>query len=344
MNTRHEDLLARIAISRAVEPGDRRLAALLVERTATELAAHPETWLFEDDQHRLRAGSLGSSGSASRVLEVALAAGITPVIPGDEHWPAQLADIEAADPLAPAQPLMLWARGDVSLLSAQSVAITGARASTAYGERITTEIAAELAGQEFAVLAGASYGVDGAAHRAALTAGGKTVAVLASGVDRAYPAGHRELIERIAVDGCVVSETLPGTAPTRWRFIMRGRLIASLSAAVVIPEAGVRSGALSVAQLAHGMARPVGAVPGPVTSAASAGCHLLVQQGAAQLVTSGEDALALLRGQVEGAENKQKAAERRDDHDQEEQEDQSPPRDGDGTVVPLRGVQAQDRG
>ena len=294
MSDREEDLLARIAISRAVEPGDRRLAALLVERTATELAAHPETWLFEGEQYRLRAGSLGSSGSASRVLEVALAAGITPIIPGDEHWPAQLADIEAADPLAPAQPLMLWARGDVSLLASPSLAITGARASTAYGERITAEIADHAAQRSVTVLAGASYGVDGAAHRAALTAGGKTVAVLASGVDRAYPAGHRELIERIADDGCVVSETLPGTAPTRWRFNMRGRIIAALASAVVIPEAGVRSGALSVAQLAHGMARPVGAVPGPVTSAVSAGCHMLLQQGTARLVADGADVLDML--------------------------------------------------
>lgn len=309
MNTRHEDLLARIAISRAVEPGDRRLAALLVERTATELAAHPETWLFEGEQYRLRAGSLGSSGSASRVLEVALAAGITPVIPGDEHWPAQLADIEAADPLAPAQPLMLWARGDVSLLASPSLAITGARASTAYGERITAEIADHAAQHGIAVVAGGSYGVDGAAHRAALAAGGSTVAVLAGGVDRPYPAGHAQLIERIATDGhsLVISEMLPGTSPTRWRFQMRSRLIASLANATVIPEAGVRSGSLSVAQLAHGMGRPVGAVPGPVTSAASAGCHLLLQQGAAQLVTSGEDTLALL-GRAENTDHQENGA------------------------------------
>lgn len=288
MSTRHADLLARIAISWAVEPGDRRLAALLSERTAAELAEHPETWMSDQERARF------SLDEAEKTLLLTQENQLIPVTPGDDHWPARLADVESADPLAPSQPLMLWARGDVSLLSAQSVAITGARASTAYGEHVTTEIAAELAGQEFTVLAGASYGVDGAAHRAALTAGGKTLAVLASGVDRAYPADHRELIERIAVDGCVVSETLPGTAPTRWRFIMRGRIIAALASAVVIPEAGVRSGALSVAQLAHGMARPVGAVPGPVTSAASAGCHMLVHQGTARLVADGADVLGLL--------------------------------------------------
>ncbi len=300
MNARDEDLLARVAMSNAVEPGDRRLAALLAETSAAELVERPETWLLGNELHRYMTAS-----SASRVLDQALAAGITPIIPGDTAWPAQLADIESADPLAPAEPLMLWARGDMSLLASPSLAITGARACTGYGNHITAEIADHAARRSVTVLAGASYGVDGAAHRAALTAGGKTVAVLASGVDRAYPAGQRELIERIAVDGCVVSETLPGTAPTRWRFIMRGRIIAALASAVVIPEAGVRSGALLVAQLAHGMGRPVGAVPGPVTSAASAGCHLLVQQGTARLVTGGADVLDMLGGQTDQLETKE---------------------------------------
>lgn len=308
MSTRDADLLARFAWSRIVEPGDRAAAALINAFGAAEAlqrlaaideqikkrivnasyAPLAEKWLARHD-----------ISQAQRELEKALAAGLTALLPGDELWPARLGDQESADPLAPAQPLMLWARGDVALLQKPSLAITGARACTGYGEHVTREIADHAAQRSVTVLAGASYGVDGAAHRAALTAGGKTVAVLASGVDRAYPAGHRELIERIAVDGCVVSETLPGTAPTRWRFIMRGRIIAALASAVVIPEAGVRSGAFSVAQLAHGMARPVGAVPGPVTSAASAGCHMLVQQGTARLVADGADVLGLLGGGIE---------------------------------------------
>lgn len=308
MSTRDENLLARVAWSRMTEPGDRAAASLIGAFVAAEAlerlksideqikrrvvsasyARLAETWLARHDVELAR-----------RELGEGLASGLTALLPGDELWPAQLADVEGADPLAPSQPLMLWARGDVSLLSAQSVAIPGARACTGYGEHITTEIAAELAGQEIAVLTAASYGIDGAAHLAALAAGGKTIAVLASGVDRAHPAGHRELIEQIAVVGCVVSEMLPGTAPTRWRFNMRGRIIAALASAVVIPEAGVRSGALSVAQLAHGMARPVGAVPGPVTSAASAGCHKLLQQGSARLVADGADVLGLLGGGIE---------------------------------------------
>lgn len=303
MSTRDEELLARVAWSRMIEPGDRAAAVLInafgaaeaLQRLCTidtqirnrvvnaSYAPLAEKWLARHDMSQ-----------AQRELEQALAAGLTALLPGDELWPARLGDQESADPLAPAQPLMLWARGDVALLQKPSLAITGARACTGYGEHVTREIADHAAQRSVTVLAGASYGVDGAAHRTALAAGGKTVAVLASGVDRAYPAGHRDLIERIAEQGLVVSEIPPGTAPTRWRFIMRGRIIAALAGAVVVPEAGVRSGALQVAQQAHGIGRPVGAVPGPVTSAASAGCHLLVQQGAARLVTGGDDALAFI--------------------------------------------------
>lgn len=308
MSTRDADLLARFAWNRLVEPGDRAAAVLINAFGAAEAlqrlaaidtqirnrvvnasyAPLAEKWLARHDMSQ-----------AQRELEQALAAGLTALLPGDELWPACLGDQESADPLAPAQPLMLWARGDVALLQKPSLAITGARACTGYGEHVTREIADHAAQHSVTVLACASYGVDGAAHRAAMAAGGSTIAVLASGVDRAYPAGHRELIERIAEQGLVVSEIPPGTAPTRHRFQMRGRLIAGLADAIVVPEAGARSGALQVAQQAHGIGRPVGAVPGPVTSAASAGCHLLVQQGAAQLVTGSVDALALLGGGIE---------------------------------------------
>ncbi len=304
MSTRDEDLLARVAWAQIAEPGDRAAAALIhasgaaealdrlasidaqIKRRVVNASYAPlaEEWL---SRH-------GGTDRARRAVDEALAAGLVPIIPGDEHWPARLADIERADPLAPAQPLMLWARGDVSLLAAQNVAITGARACTGYGAHVTAEIARHVAEHGVTVISGAAYGVDAAAHRAALAADGKTVAVLASGADRVYPAGHRELIERIAHDGCAVSEALPGTAPTRQRFLMRARLLAALASAVVIPEAGTRSGSLRVAEQAHSMGRPVGAVPGPVTSAVSAGCHLLVQQGAARLLVDGEEALALL--------------------------------------------------
>lgn len=307
MSTRDEELLARVAWSRMIEPGDRAAAALIHAFGAAEAINRLKS-IDEQIKKRVVNGSYASlaekwrsrhdADRAQRDLDEAAILGLTALLPGDEHWPARLADVEDADPLAPALPLMLWARGDASLLSMQSVAITGARACTSYGEHVTQEIADYVVKHGVAVLAGASYGVDGAAHRAALIADGKTIAVLAGGVDRPYPAGHAQLIDRIAEAGLVVSEALAGTAPTRWRFQMRGRLIAALASAVVIPEAGARSGALSVAQLAHGMGRGVGAVPGPVTSAASAGCHMLVQQGTARLVAHGGEVLELLGGQT----------------------------------------------
>ncbi len=199
MSTRDADLLARFAWSRLVEPGDRAAAVLINAFGAAEAlqrlaaideqikkrivnasyAPLAEKWLARHDMSQ-----------AQRELEKALAAGLTALLPGDELWPARLGDQESADPLAPAQPLMLWARGDVALLQKPSLAITGARACTGYGEHVTREIADHAAQRSVTVLAGASYGIDGAAHRAALAAGGKTVAVLASGVDRVYPAGH----------------------------------------------------------------------------------------------------------------------------------------------------------
>lgn len=134
-----------------------------------------------------------------------------------------------------------------------------------------------------------TYGIDGAAHRGALSAGGSTIAVLAGGVDRPYPAGHRDLIDRIAAHGVVVADVPCGSAPTKWRFLARNRLIAALSDATVVVEAGWRSGALNTAHHAAEIGRPLGAVPGPVTSAASAGCHRLLREVDAVCITGAAD-------------------------------------------------------
>ena len=159
------------------------------------------------------------------------------------------------------------------------------------------ELAADLVGRGVSIVSGAAYGIDGAAHRAALAAGGTTIALLAGGADRPYPAGHSQLIERIAASGAVVSEVPCGSAPTKWRFLQRNRLIAALADATVVVEAGWRSGSLNTAGHAAALARPLGAVPGPVTSAASAGCHRLLREFDARCVTSADDvARAARRG------------------------------------------------
>lgn len=169
------------------------------------------------------------------------------------------------------------------------VTITGSRAATAYGDHVAGELAADASIAEQIVVSGGAYGIDGAAHHGALAADGDTIAVMASGPDRLYPAGHRDMLERVSDLGLLMSEMPPGSTPTRHRFIARGRLLAALSSATVIVEAGARSGTLHVAREAHALGLGVGAVPGPVTSAASPGTHLLLSEGTASLVTGHHD-------------------------------------------------------
>jgi DNA processing protein len=215
-------------------------------------------------------------------------AGIGALIPGDKEWPSAL------DDLGDRRPYVLRTRGTTSFLARplnDLVTITGARASTSYGEHVAGQLASDLASAERIILAGGAYGIEGAAHRAALASGGDTIAVMANGVDRMYPMGHRELLERVADLGLMVSEVPPGAVPTRHRFLARARLMAALSATTVVVEAGVRSGSMTVARRAHELGRAVGAVPGPVTSATSAGPHELLRDGAS-LVTDAADLLS----------------------------------------------------
>jgi DNA processing protein len=165
----------------------------------------------------------------------------------------------------------------------------GARAATGYGEHVTIEASSGLVDRGFAIVSGAAYGIDGAAHRAALASRGTTIAVLAGGLDRFYPSGHEQMLTRIIDRGVVVAEVPPGTTPTKWRFLLRNRLIAALGSATVVVEAGWRSGSLNTAGHAGTLGRPLGAVPGPVTSAASAGCHRLLREFAAVCVTTADE-------------------------------------------------------
>ena len=199
--------------------------------------------------------------------------------------------IRARRPWRPATIRPVDSRYDIVLARPLSdlVTITGARAATSYGEHVAAKLASDLANTERVVVAGGAYGIEGAAHRAALASGGDTIAVMANGVDRMYPMGHRELLERVANLGLMVSEVPPGAVPTRHRFIARARLMAALSATTVVVEAGVRSGSMTVARRAHELGRTVGAVPGPVTSATSTGPHHLLQDGLTRLVTESAD-------------------------------------------------------
>ena len=222
-------------------------------------------------------------------LTSATEAGAHLLLRGDEAWPDELDDLEDH------APILLWARGDASRLTSHPRAsIVGARAATAYGDSVARELAGDLAATGTVIVSGGAYGIDGAAHRAALGVGGGTVAFLAGGVDRAYPAGHQHLFESIRASGAVVSELPCGAAPTKWRFLARNRLIAALGHATVVVEAGWRSGSLNTAGHASALGRPIGAVPGPVTSAASAGCHRLLREYDAQCVTNAQEVRELI--------------------------------------------------
>jgi DNA processing protein len=216
--------------------------------------------------------------------------GIRLVIPGDAEWPGQL------DVLGDRRPWGLWVRGTMDLRYAclRSVSVVGTRAATAYGAHIGGELAISLAERGWTVISGGAYGIDGCAHRGALAVGGTTIAVLASGVDCPYPPGHSELFSEIREHGATVSEWPPGRVPTRHGFLVRNRVIAALSRGTVVVEAALRSGALNTARHARDQGRPLMAVPGPVTSAQSAGCHQAIREWGAICVTNAREVMELL--------------------------------------------------
>lgn len=292
-----EDRVARVALGRLGEPGDPRLAGLVAELGAAAVYGYLRdeqevTGVATDVASRLR--GLDPEGD----LERAARHGIRFICPGDPEWPARLADLDHAGTLngRGGAPLGLWLRGSGRLdeLCHRSVSVVGSRSATTYGASVAGGIAADLAAERVAVVSGAAFGIDQAAHRGALAGRGPTVAVLACGVDRAYPAAHRDLLTYIADTGLVVSELAPGCAPTKLRFLARNRMIAALSLGTLVVEAAVRSGALNTANWASQMNRAVMGVPGPVTSAPSEGVHELLRTKGASLVTRGSDVLELV--------------------------------------------------
>ena len=231
---------------------------------------------------------------AAEDLEILKRRGGRLITPDHDEWPGlSFASFNGAPVREKQQgraPLVLWAIGPLRLdeIAERAVAIVGTRASTAYGEHVAADLSAGLAEHEVTIVSGGAYGIDGAAHRAALAAEGMTVAVLAGGVDVLYPAGHSALLHRVGANGLLVSEYPPGVRPARHRFLTRNRLVAALSGATVVVEAGLRSGAASTAAWVRALGRIVCAVPGPITSSSSTGCHVLLQAGA-ELVTRADE-------------------------------------------------------
>jgi DNA processing protein len=288
---------ARAALTRLAEPGDAWLGRAVAGLGAAEVldrvrSARPG----EDDRlahYRVRLPALAADAA------LAARAGARVVVPGDDEWPTALEDLGDRVPIA------LWVAGDGNLADAarRSVSVVGARACTAYGEHVAGELAAALGDRGWTVVSGGAYGIDAAAHRGALAVDAPTVAVLACGVDVPYPAAHDGLLRAIRTRGVVVSELPPGSRPTRRRFLDRNRVIAALGRGTVVVEAATRSGAKNTAGQADELSRPVMAVPGPVTSAASAGCHELIRARGAALITGAADVLDLVGDLVADAQD-----------------------------------------
>lgn len=290
---RDQERRARMALSCVGDAGDPALAAELRRLGPVQL---------------LRSILAGDHGPAlaerARRLDLtdyqaAISAGrFRFVIPGDDEWPTGLDDLAALDPIQRrgGVPYGLWLRGagDLAELARRSVAIVGARASSNYGDSFAGELAFELAGEGWTVVSGGAFGIDAAAHRGALSAGGPTVAVLACGVDTAYPPANTSLFDAIADDHLLISELPPGTNPTRVRFLSRNRLIAAITAGTVVVEAAIRSGARNTANWTVACNRQLMAVPGSVYSALSVTPHLLIRDGQAVMITSSAEALEVL--------------------------------------------------
>jgi DNA processing protein len=294
------DRRARVALSFLAQPGDPVMGAALRTRPADELLALVTG--ADADGEALLAGELADAALAralprwrDRLGEIPTAArlaawqdsGMRVIVPGDAEWPTQL------DDLGDARPLLLWARGtaDLRLTCVNSVSMVGSRAATGYGNHVAIEMAASLSENGVGVVSGGAFGIDASSHRGALAAGGATVAVLAGGLQFGYPRSHSELFLAIAAQGLLLSECPPDRGPTRPGFLIRNRIIAAVSRGTVVVEAALRSGALNSARHARELCRQVMAVPGPVTSDQSAGCHELIRNYGAMCVTCAGDVL-----------------------------------------------------
>lgn len=271
-----EERLARAALTRVADPGDETAGRWLRELGPVEtLRALAAGDALPGASERRRAGYTLRAAriDPARDLAAVRAMGGRFVCPGDTDWPSQL------DDLGDERPFGLWTRGRPSLRmwALRSVAVVGARACTEYGSRMASTLGADLAESGWVVVSGAAYGIDGAAHRGALSVSGATVGVVACGVDVPYPPGHAELIGRIAEQGLLVSELPPASHPTRSRFVLRNRVIAALTRGTVVVEAQYRSGSLITARRSRELGRFVMGVPGPCTSALSQGVHELLR-------------------------------------------------------------------
>jgi DNA processing protein len=291
---------ARMMLTWLTEPGSWSVHRLVRALGPVEAARQLLADEVSDPRIRVTARARASAEDPHAVVDRAMRLterlGARVVVPEDDEWPGQVDDLQRlarrdADRRVDqetAPPLCFWVRGQWPLAStlSRAVAVVGARAATGYGLHVASDLGAGLAEREWTVVSGGAFGIDAAAHRGALAVSGRTVAVLACGVDRPYPMGNSALFDRIVETGLLISEWPPGAEPYRHRFLTRNRVIAAVTAGTVLVEAAGRSGATQTARRALAIGRPTMAVPGPVTSAMSVGTHeLLREHPEARLVT-----------------------------------------------------------
>jgi DNA processing protein len=308
------DYFAALAWSVICEPGDafagqlvstfgasRALALELSRTSASEYAAHFSE-VGSDLLEMQKFGRFERTLSDARerwlprfsIAKVIEAVGVMEHLEGwfatehSDYWPQSLNDLGNHVPRG------LWGIGKPTPMAKPAISMVGSRMATSYGEYVTGELLGSLVGRGFAVVSGGAYGIDAHAHKATLALGGVTLAVMAGGLDRLYPSGNRQLFKEMTETGAIVSEMPPGAEPTKWRFLQRNRLIAALGQATILVEANARSGAVSTANRAVDLGRPLGAVPGPINSPGSDGCHQLIREFKAQLITCSDDILELL--------------------------------------------------
>lgn len=317
-----EILVSRAYLSAVAEAPAPALVRFVAERGVREVAerVHRDSHLPRRVADEVEARRAHVSGKD--LLDVAESVGARLVVPEHREWPGELlscfSDAAEIGMVGLDGPLALWVRGSapVAEVLANAVAVVGTRAASGYGEQVATEFGNSLASHGFTVVSGAAYGIDGAAHRGALAAQRPTVAFLACGLDRDYPAGHGRLLHAISERGLVISEYAPGTTPRKHRFLVRNRLIAAAGRGTVVVEAGARSGASNTASSAECLGRPVMALPGPITAMHSVGCHEMVRSGKALLVTTPEQVLEVItplgQGPVEELSTPQRATDELD--------------------------------
>ena len=277
---------ARLALFSVIEGGH----TFWSNEIATNGATHVHKKLLASGYDSVKYGKIMQALGQVNCDQIAArieSAGAQFITPNSPDWPVALNELAAI-------PIGLVVKGDVASLSQRSLAIVGTRNPTSYGMRIAGDFAAGFVDREWNIISGGAYGIDSAAHKGALVAEGQTVAVLATGVDVAYPAGNVRLFAEIVDNGALVSEVLPGAHAIPVRFLNRNRIIAALSQATLVVEAAFRSGSLRTARDAAELLRPVMAIPGPINAPTSEGCHRLIGERAAEIVTSVSDAIEFI--------------------------------------------------